>query len=67
MTGGRDTPLKEGASMTTVTIPTPTGQMAAYLAVPVGDPPWPGVLVIHDALGMTSGAPTTKHDAASQC
>jgi carboxymethylenebutenolidase len=28
--------------------------MAAYLAVPVGDPSWPGVLVIHDALGMTS-------------
>jgi carboxymethylenebutenolidase len=40
--------------MTTVTIPTPTGQMAAYLSVPLGDPPWPGVLVIHDALGMTS-------------
>ncbi len=28
--------------------------MAAYLAVPTGRPPWPGVVVVHDGLGMTA-------------
>jgi carboxymethylenebutenolidase len=39
--------------MSDVTIPTSTGQMPAYLATPQPSGPRPGVVVIHDVLGMT--------------
>ena len=39
--------------MTHVMIGTPNGQMPAYLAVPAGPGPWPGVVVVHDFAGMS--------------
>jgi carboxymethylenebutenolidase len=40
-------------SMTDVTISTPTARMPVYVARPPGEGPWPGVVVIHDAGGMS--------------
>jgi carboxymethylenebutenolidase len=39
--------------MTEVQIPL-TGAMPAYVAVPPGEGPWPGVVVLSDVMGMTS-------------
>ena len=39
--------------MAEVIIPSLQGALTTYVAVPTSDGPWPGVVVIHDAAGMT--------------
>ncbi len=39
--------------MTDVSITTARHQLRGYLARPAGEGPWPGVIVLHDAAGMT--------------
>jgi carboxymethylenebutenolidase len=39
--------------MTDITVTTARGPMPAYVATPSGSGPWPGVVVIHDALGYS--------------
>ena len=36
-----------------VTVRTPHGEMPTFLAVPSGEGPWPGVIVLHDFTGMS--------------
>jgi carboxymethylenebutenolidase len=43
--------LRSGTVMTEV--PTDRGPIPAHVATPTGLAPWPGVVVIHDAMGMT--------------
>jgi carboxymethylenebutenolidase len=40
--------------MTNIHYDCPAGPLPAYLAAPSGDGPWPGVVVVHDALGITA-------------
>ncbi len=38
----------------TIQLQTPSGPIDAHLAVPAGDGPWPGVVVVHDAFGLSA-------------
>lgn len=40
--------------MPDTTLSTPAGEARAYLAVPSADPPWPGVVVVHEAFGLNA-------------
>ena len=41
-------------AMTDIDLPGARGTMPMYVAEPVGDGPWPGVVIIHDAAGMSA-------------
>jgi carboxymethylenebutenolidase len=38
--------------MPETTLTTPSGEVGAYLAMPSGEPPFPGVVVLHEVLGL---------------
>ncbi len=41
-------------ALQTVALSNPPDRMTGYLAVPAGEGPWPGVIVVHDILGPTT-------------
>jgi carboxymethylenebutenolidase len=51
--------------MTTIQIDTPDGPIDALLNLPQGDGPWPGVVVIHDAIGYGSDKQSINDRIAS--
>jgi carboxymethylenebutenolidase len=45
--------LPAGGALSDTRVAVARGELRCYLATPSGSGPWPGVLVLHDALGMT--------------
>lgn len=50
----RTTDPGTGPTLTRVSVDAADGTIPTHLSRPPGDGPWPGVLVVHDALGMTA-------------
>ncbi|MCV7079102.1 dienelactone hydrolase family protein [Mycobacterium szulgai] len=50
--------------MTTVEIDTPAGPIDAMLGMPAGEGPWPGVVVVHDAVGYAPDKESTSRRIA---
>jgi carboxymethylenebutenolidase len=46
--------------------PASTGRLRGYLATPTGDGPWPGVVVIHEAFGLTDDIRTQADKLAGE-
>ena len=46
--------------MTTIQIDTPAGPIDALMSVPDGQGPWPGVVVVHDAIGYAADNESTS-------
>lgn len=53
------------ADVTTIEIDTPAGPIDALLDIPAGQGPWPGVVVIHDALGYGPDKQSTNSQIAA--
>ncbi|WP_197415684.1 dienelactone hydrolase family protein [Mycobacterium sp. IS-1742] len=51
--------------MTTVRVDAPDGPIEALLSMPEGEGPWPGVVVVHDALGSGSDNEATARRIAA--
>lgn len=51
--------------MTTIELATPAGPIDALLDVPAGPGPWPGVVVIHDAIGYATDMQAISERVAS--
>src|SRR3954452_13472766 len=47
-------PVAPAGAMPETPLTTPSGEVAAYLAVPAGEPPFPGVVVLHEAFGLNA-------------
>jgi carboxymethylenebutenolidase len=53
------------ADVTTIQIDTPAGPIDALLDIPDGQGPWPGVVVIHDAIGYGPDKESTNGNIAA--
>ncbi|MTE15980.1 dienelactone hydrolase family protein [Nocardia aurantiaca] len=50
--------------MSTIQLTTPNGTIDAYVATPAGSGPWPGVVVLHDMVGVNHDMRTTARRLA---
>lgn len=51
--------------MSTIQLTTPNGDIDAYLATPATAGPWPGVVVLHDGMGMSADVRATADRLAA--